>query len=575
MKTGLARFKEVWVVDFEFMAPSGERPDPVCLVASELVSGQRLRIWRDDLKNMKVPPYSIGRDTLFVAYYASAEMGCHISLNWPMPKNLLDLFTEFRNLSNGLSPPCGNGLLGALAWFGLPSIGAAEKDSMRDLVIRGGPWSNEEQTSILEYCESDVSSTVTLYDRMAPNLDLSRALVRGRYMKAAAQMENDGVPIDTNMLQRLSGGWESIQDKLILQIDKQYGVFDGRVFKRDKFSDWLIRNNIPWPRLESGALDLQDDTFREMARIHPIVAPLRELRVTLSQMRLSDLSVGQDGRNRCILSAFQARTGRNQPSNSKFIFGPSVWLRGLIRPRPGCGLAYIDWSQQEFGIAAALSKDPKMIEACESGDPYMTFAKQAGAVPPDATKASHGPQREQFKACALAVQYGMGPDSLAKRLGQPTIIARELLRLHKETYSRFWRWSDAAVDCAMIHGKIVTVFGWTMRIGTNSNPRSIRNFPMQGNAAEMLRLACCFAVERGIQVCAPVHDALLIEAPLCDLDDAIAATQAAMSDASAAVLGGFRLRSDAKVVRYPDRYMDDRGTVMWNTVQRLLDHRGE
>jgi DNA polymerase I-like protein with 3'-5' exonuclease and polymerase domains len=85
-----------------------------------------------------------------------------------------------------------------------------------------------------------------------------------------------------------------------------------------------------------------------------------------------------------------------------------VWLRGLILPEEGCGLAYIDWEQQEFGIAAALSGDANMLEAYDSGDPYLAFAKQAGAAPPNATKASHGTLREQFKACALAVQYGMG-----------------------------------------------------------------------------------------------------------------------------------------------------------------------
>ena len=58
---------------------------------------------------------------------------------------------------------------------------------------------------------------------------------------------------------------------------------------------------------------------------------MRELRSALSEMRLSDLAVGSDGRNRTILSAFQSRTGRCQPSNTKYIFGPSVWLRGLIQ----------------------------------------------------------------------------------------------------------------------------------------------------------------------------------------------------------------------------------------------------
>src|SRR5262249_10646782 len=86
------------------------------------------------------------------------------------------------------------------------------------------------------------------------------------------------------------------------------------------------------------------------------------------------------------------------PSNSKYIFGPSVWLRGLIKPPRGHGIAYVDWSQQEFGIAAALSGDLTMQAAYHSGDPYLAFAKQAGAVPPDATKATHGPTRRTFQA---------------------------------------------------------------------------------------------------------------------------------------------------------------------------------
>jgi DNA polymerase I len=89
-------FDEIWLVDFEFRAPAGERPDPVCLCARELRSGRRLRLWRDELG--ATPPYSIGRHSLFVAYFASAELGCHLALGWPMPVRILDLFTEFRCL---------------------------------------------------------------------------------------------------------------------------------------------------------------------------------------------------------------------------------------------------------------------------------------------------------------------------------------------------------------------------------------------------------------------------------------------------------------------------------------------
>lgn len=567
----LSSFREVWAVDFEFSAPPGERPSPVCLVARELKSGRTLRVWADQFGPH--PPYPTDADVLFVAYYASAEMGCHLALGWPLPVSILDLFCEFRNAANGLPTIAGFSLLGALTAYGLDAIGAIEKSEMRDLVIRGGPWTTDERKAILDYCESDVDALARLLPAMlsAEHIDLPRALLRGRYMRAVASMEYIGVPIDLAQLARLKAHWGAIQDALIARVDTDYGVFDGRRFKQDRFAAFLAREGIPWPLLETGRLDLSDDVFRQMSKSHPIVAPLRELRAALSELRLNDLAVGGDGRNRCLLSPFRARTSRNQPSNSNFIFGPSVWLRGLIQPPPGYAVAYIDWSQQEFGIAAALSGDANMRAAYQSGDPYLAFAKLAGAVPADATKASHGAERELFKQCVLAVQYGMSAESLAVRIGEAPVVARDLLRAHKETFRTFWRWSDGAVDTAMLSGRLNTCFGWTIHVGVNANPRMLRNFPMQGNGAEMMRLACCLATERGIELCAPVHDALLICAPIDRIERDIAITQDAMREASRVVLAGFELAADAKIIRHPDRYSDPRGEKMWATVSDLLD----
>lgn len=560
--------REIWLVDFEFQATPGERPRPWCLVAQEFHTGRRVRAWLAD--GPQPCPYPLGADVAVVAYYASAEMGCHLALGWPLPTNLLDLFAEFRNATNGLPLPAGNGLLGALAWHGLDGIGAAEKAEMRALAIRGEPFTADERLALLDYCESDVEALGRLLRAMWGRIDWPRALLRGRYMAAAARIEWVGVPVDVPALTLLRDQWHGIQERLIAAIDADFRVFHGRTFKADQFVAYLIRAGIPWPQLDSGALALDEDTFRDMARQYPALQPLRELRVSLGQLRLADLAVGADGRNRALLSAFRARTGRNKPSNSRFIFGPSTWLRGLIRPEPGWGLAYVDWSQQEFGIAAALSQDGAMLAAYRSGDPYLAFAKQAGAAPQNATKQSHGAIRDQFKACVLAVQYGMGETSLAYRIDQPPARARELLELHRRTYRTFWRWSDACQDHAMLKGDLWTVYGWRIQTGADPNGRSLRNFPMQANGAEMLRLACCFATETGVRVCAPVHDAILIEAPLPELDVVIAQTQALMARASENVLGGFRLSADTKPIRYPDRYMDGRGERMWSTVWGLI-----
>ena|SRR5437016_10046985 len=158
-------------------------------------------------------------------------------------------------------------------------------------------------------------------------------------------------------------------------------------------------------------------------------------------------------------------------------------------------------------------------------------------------------------------------------LGQPSIRARALLRMHRETYRVFWAWSDHLVDYAILTGSLHTVFAWRVRVPQVANERSLRNFPMQGNGAEMLRLACCLGTERGIEVCAPVHDAVLICAPLDRLDRDVERMQDAMCEASRVVLGGLELGTDAKVVRHPDRYMDERGTAMWDRVMKLIQER--
>src|SRR5262249_23268040 len=124
-------------------------------------------------------------------------------------------------------------------------------------------------------------------------------------------------------------------------------------------------------------------------------------------------------------------------------------------------------------------------------------------------------------------------------------------------------------------GWLPTVFGWTVRVGADANPRSLRNFPCQANGAEMMRLACSLATERGVSVVAPVHDALLVEGSADAIDDVVARTQEAMAEGSEVVLAGFRLRSDAKVVRWPDRYMDERGRAFWGRVMGLLPSDSE
>jgi DNA polymerase-1 len=574
----LEMFRAIWAVDFEFnfFGDPGGTPRVVCMAARELRSGREIRLWGDELIKLARAPFDVGSESLVIAFYNSAEFGCFLELGWPLPVNTIDLFVEHRVETNGRKMPCGNKLPGALAYRGLAHIDAGDKQAMIDLILSKPleQFTEEERQQILSYCASDVEGLAALWPVMAPSIDVPRALLRGRYMIAAARMERVGIPVDVELHQRLVQNWGRIKELLIVAVDRDFGVFDGTTFKRNWFARYLIENGIPWPRLATGALALDEKTFERETRNHPRLRPLYELRVSLGRMRLTGLRVGADGRARCMLSAFQSKTGRNQPSASGFLFGPARWIRGLAREREGRAIAYLDFSAQEVAVAAGLSSDARLIEDYET-DPHLEFAKAVGLLPQELTAGDElSPKqatiRNQCKQAVLGMGYGMTEYGLAIKAEVSRMEARELLRLHKQTYRRFWEWSDSIVTTALFRGEMSTSFGWHMHVGSEVNARSLMNWPMQSHGAEMLRIAAIAATEAGLEVCCPVHDAFLISAPIERIDADVEKMRAIMKKAGR-VVAGIDVRVDAKIVKAPDRYKDKRGVEMWDLVIGLLE----
>jgi DNA polymerase I len=84
---------------------------------------------------------------------------------------------------------------------------------------------------------------------------------------------------------------------------------------------------------------------------------------------------------------------------------------------------------------------------------------------------------------------------------------------------------------------------------------------------------------RGVQVCCPIHDAVLIQAPIAEIESAVVEAQAAMSSASAAILNGYGLRCDCvddkeagegDIVRFPGRFFSADGKDLWSRVQSSM-----
>jgi hypothetical protein len=340
----------------------------------------------------------------------------------------------------------------------------------------------------------------------------------------------------------------------------------------NRFERWLLRNGITmWPRKESGQLDTTGDAFRLMYHI-PGIEGLHALRDSIGFIAKARLPLGADGRNRPSLFPFGTATGRNAHARSPY--NAHAAIRSFITFPPDRIGVYLDWRTQEVGIAAARSGDRNLIEAYNSGDVYHVLALACGFTrEPDRKrwKDSEPETRQRMKSLQLAINYGMGVPSLARGLDRHPLIASGVIELHRRTFPQYWQWRENAVLTAMLARRIESSGGWPLRITTSPNKRTLYNFPMQADGAEMLRLAAWRLCEAGIVPCMLIHDGILLE---LSSHDEIEIAKEIMRQAGCDVCGGFEIGVDIdqKLVG-GERYRDKRPVAgkMWETIMRTLE----
>src|SRR5262249_9724313 len=319
---------------------------------------------------------------LMFGYMLAAEFGFHIAKGWGEPACALDAYLEFRHYVNDGSIKSGDrekgfyGIDGALRYFLEDEIDHDRKETMGERILQGPPFSAQEKQESLAYCEDDSRKLARLVPHIAPTIrSLPHAMFRAKVQWTIAQQERRGVPTNRPLLVRTRNHWQGMRLGLVTELDRPFGCYevaDGEAhWRKERFADYVRRNGMIWPRLDSGALDETDQTFREMAGRYPQIEQLRELRYSLAKLQLNDLSVGLDGRNRASLWAYGTKTARNAPGSSQYIFGPAKWIRHFITPSPGLVLVHRDYRQQEPRIAAVKSGDTALLQACESGDLYL------------------------------------------------------------------------------------------------------------------------------------------------------------------------------------------------------------
>ena len=575
LPTPFGRFDRIVFEDFEYSTDPTNRPDNIlAYCARDLIGRGKWEIWKPS-----TDPCPLSSRDLLVAYASGAELSCRSRLGWSIPRNILCLHAEYCREVAGLEGEqySRRGLLDALRVFGISHPFENDKERLQQRALDPSPFSAEEHKEMIAYCYADVSTTKKLFEKMIgagfwkDEKELGQALLRGRFVNAQRIVEGYGIPVDAELWNILQKNRLDIRASFVNAMDRDK-IYEDGVFKEQRFSALALRLDRRWPRTPRGAVRHDKNTLKTMGKRFPEIENLRQLGKTLSALREPSITIHND-RAYCYTAPFKSKTGRNQPSTSRVRFGAPKWMRSLIKPTKGRAIAYIDVVAEEFGIAALLSQDEAMWGSYCSDDVYIDFAKRAGLVPPNATKATHPENRRMCKEVVLGVQYGRGSASTALALNITEQKAYDLHFYHKSIYHKYWTYITKIIEMGLFRKCLLSVLGWRMRIHPKTKPQTLQNFPMQAGGAELMRAVTITAIESGIRLVAQVHDAFVIESDRGDIEADTKKTHDIISKVSASLFGK-PLKSSAKVFCYPERYIDEDAGEMLIGFDKVLKGYG-
>jgi len=213
-------------------------------------------------------------------------------------------------------------------------------------------------------------------------------------------------------------------------------------------------------------------------------------------------------------------------------------IREAFTAPEGMLILSADYSQIELRVLAHLSRDPKLVEAFNSGqDVHVRTAMEVFGVAQDEVTET---MRAQSKTVNFGVIYGMGPVALGKRLGISRKEAKGFIDAYFERYGGVREFMERTLAEARDKLAVRTLLGRrrllpdlrsSNRVRRAYAERIAQNTPIQGTAADLLKLAMvrlAKPVEEGVRMVLTVHDELVFEAPQTQIEQVAAKTKAAM-----------------------------------------------
>jgi DNA polymerase-1 len=410
------------------------------------------------------------------------------------------------------------------------------------------------------YAGEDAEIALALADAMAPRIeraDLASLLhdVEIPLCRVLTGLELTGVAVDTDLLAEMSAEFGSRIDGLEQQAfsaaGREFNLASPKQLQEILFDEL----GLPKQKKTKTGFSTDQEVLEILAPMHELPALLLEHRL-YSKLRSTYLDAlprlvnAQTGRIHTSFNQAVTATGRLSSSNPNLQNIPvrseqGREIRRAFVAEPGHVLLSADYSQIELRVLAHLSGDPELVEAFRAGrDVHARTARAVFGIGPGEEVPRL--ERAQAKTVNFGVIYGKTDFSLAKELQIPRAEARRFIESYFELYQGVAEFMERTIDEAREARAVKTLLGRRRELrdigSRNHNARQqaermARNTPIQGTAADLLKLAMIRVDQRlgasdlGARMILTVHDELVFEVPEGQVDETGALVREAMEGA--------------------------------------------
>ena len=373
--------------------------------------------------------------------------------------------------------------------------------------------------------------------------------------RVLAQMERAGVAVDAGRIERFGRELDARMTELIAEVTAYAGQSFNLNSPKQLGEILFDKLGLRAPKKTKTGWSTNVEVLEKLRGEHPIIEGILEYR-TASKLKSTYCDgllkvIGPDGRIRSTLNQTETRTGRissSEPNLQNIPIRTALGreLRRCFVAREGWVLVDADYSQIELRVMAAMAGEEAMLRAFRAGEDIHTItASQVFGLPPEMITPA---LRTRAKAVNFGIIYGIGAFSLAKDIGVSFREAQEYIQGYLDHYPKVRRFREKLIEQAKERGYAETLFGRRRPLPElGSSQRQLREFgervavnmPVQGTAADIIKIAMVHAAERlageGLraQLILQVHDELVAEAPLEEAEAVAALLHEEMERAAA------------------------------------------